>query len=299
MNYMVYPTKVLLISQSYKDTYSHNKNYLGVPKDYPIDETSGDSNRSYFYTPCDEVEVKKIWGVGVNGTNTIWLQSTSPVVTPTFTDYVTIMILHPNDDTLKGIKVGDKFKRGEPIFLEGNDGNATGYHFHISVSRGKYVAPGWSQNSLNGSVITGIPQKPEDVFFVDKDITKVLDTRGLNFKYLIKEYGVPVDRDPYLDQLEITGTIKLYDLNNKELGILNKGIYNFTKENKDLYKVEYEKEKYGYIKVEDSNMILLYYKIVSDIEEKTEIKIPRKNIYNIIIKVIKKILNIIRRIFVK
>ena len=182
MNYLIYPTKIMLLSQSYKDTYSHSKNYLGIPKDYPIDETCGDSNRSYFYTPCDEMIVRKIWGVGVSGTNTIWLESISPVITPTFTDYVTIMILHPNDDTLKNIKVGDTFKRGVPIFLEGNDGNATGYHFHISASRGKYVAPGWRQNSLNGSVITGIPQKPEDVFYIDKDFTKVIDSRGLVFK---------------------------------------------------------------------------------------------------------------------
>lgn len=285
----------MLISQSYKDTYSHNKNYLGNPKDYPIDETCGDANRSYFYTPCDEVEVKKIWGVGVYGTNTIWLQSTTPVVTPTFTDYVTIMVLHPNDDTLKNIKVGDKFKRGEPIFLEGNDGNATGYHFHISVSKGKYVAPGWRQNTLNGSVITGEPQRPENVFYVDKDFTKIVDSRGLVFKYLEKKIGVPITRNDNINQLEIVDDIKVYNLNNKEIGILNKGIYNYILEDEVNYKVEYEYLKYGYIDILNTNTKILEKKedvIIEPVEDE-------KSFWDKIKSFFIKLLNTIRRIFVK
>ena len=282
MNYLIYPTKTLLISQNYTDTYSHYKNYLGTPRDFPIDETSGEAGRSYFYTPCDEVVVKRIWGVGTGGTNTIWLQSTSKVTTPTFTDYVTIMIIHPNDDTLKNIKVGDTFKRGEPIFLEGNDGNATGYHFHISVSRGKYVAPGWQNNSLNGYVITGDSKKPEEVFFIDKDFTKVINNKNLKFKYLIKDYGDIVKRDSKVNQLQVVDNIKLLDTNKKELGNLNKGIYNYLEVENNYYKIEYSKGLYGYINVENTNTIIY---------EKEEIEVVEK------ISIIKKIGNIIKNIF--
>ena len=143
-NYLIYPTRKMYISQSYNGNYSHNKGSSGNPADYPIDESCGSIEKDYFYCPCDEMVVKKIYGVGNSGTNTIWLESTSKVLLANNREsFITIMVIHPNDDTLKNIKVGDKFKRGTAIFLEGNDGNATGNHFHISVSTSKYISDGW------------------------------------------------------------------------------------------------------------------------------------------------------------
>ena len=134
------------ITQSYTGTYSHSKNYNGSPRDYPIDDNCGTTGRSYFYAPFD-CSIKRIYGVGAKGTNTIWIQSQAPVQTPSFTDYVTIMVIHPNDDTLGKLKVGQVFRQGAAMFLEGNDGRATGYHFHISAGRGRAQGNGWKQNT--------------------------------------------------------------------------------------------------------------------------------------------------------
>ena len=48
-NYLIYPTKKMFISQSYTGSYSHSKNYNGNPRDYPIDESCGNSGKDYFY----------------------------------------------------------------------------------------------------------------------------------------------------------------------------------------------------------------------------------------------------------
>ena len=47
MNYLIYPCKYMNITQSYLGSYSHNNNYNGYPKDYPIDEACQDEKRSY------------------------------------------------------------------------------------------------------------------------------------------------------------------------------------------------------------------------------------------------------------
>ena len=101
-------------------------------------------------------------------------------------DYVTIMVIHPNDDTLSKLKEGQKFKRGEKMFLEGNDGNATGYHFHISAATGKFTGSGWTQNSKSSWVLstTGKTIKPEQAFWVDDTFTTIKSAGGITFKHL-------------------------------------------------------------------------------------------------------------------
>ena len=185
-NYLTYPTKVMNITQNYYDSYSHAPHSKGTPADYPIDEACGDSGRDWFYCPCDEMKVAHIYGVGKSGTNTIWLESTSKVVMPCGEDYATILVLHPNDDTLSGIKEGQIFKRGDKMFIEGNDGNATGYHFHIAVGTGKFTGSGWVQNSNSSWVnkTTGKQIKPEEAFWVDDSFTTVKNTNGITFKHL-------------------------------------------------------------------------------------------------------------------
>lgn len=187
MNYLIYPLKVMNITQGYDGTYSHRNHIEGSPKDYPIDDNGGSSKKdAYFYCPCDEMVIKKIYGIGMSASNTLWLESTTPVVTPTFVDYVAIIIVHPNDADFKYLKVGQKFRRGEKIILEGDDGKATGYHFHMSVGRGKLVGTGWQQNSRGTWVIktTEGAVKPQNAFFVDSNFTQVKKTGGLNFTYL-------------------------------------------------------------------------------------------------------------------
>src|SRR5699024_7462263 len=76
MNYLIYPIKIMNITQTYENDFSHSRHTVGTPKDYPIDDNCGESGANgYFYCPCDEVVVKKIYGVGTSSTNCLWLES--------------------------------------------------------------------------------------------------------------------------------------------------------------------------------------------------------------------------------
>lgn len=186
MNYLTYPCKVMRITQNYSGTTSHLPCSTGKPKDYPWDEGCENTGRNYCYCPCDKMKVKRIYGVGSSGTNAIWLQSTSKVVFADGTkNYFTLMIIHPNDDDLKKIKVGQTFKRGEKICREGNDGTSS-YHFHFSAGKGKISGNGWIRNNKGKYVLTTTDGtfKPEELFFVDKAFTKVVNSKGLVFKNL-------------------------------------------------------------------------------------------------------------------
>lgn len=192
--YLKYPTKVLALSQNYSDNYSHKISSTGKPASYPIDETCGDTGRDYFYAPCD-LTIKRIYGVGNSGTNTIWFQSKSKVKLANGTEsYVTIMVIHPNDDDLKKLKKGQLFKQGDKIMREGKDGNATGYHFHIECAAcefSKLKNSGWVKNSKSAWVISNNAIKPEDAFFIDPDFTKIKQAKGLKFKTLPKPEPAP------------------------------------------------------------------------------------------------------------
>lgn len=197
MNYLIYPIKIMNITQTYKNDFSHSRHTVGTPKDYPIDDNCGATGpNGYFYCPCDAMTVKKIYGVGSSSTNVLWLESTTPVITPTFTDYVTIMIGHIEDAELNKLKIGQIFTRKEPIAIEGKDGFATGEHFHIVVGRGKFKGSGWVKNTNDIWVIntTGGSVKPEDAFFIDNTFTTVKNSAGLNFLDL---YIPDIEEDDY------------------------------------------------------------------------------------------------------
>lgn len=182
-NLLTYPVKVMNITQGYSGNYSHGTHSTGSPADYPIDEACSDSGRDWFYCPCDEMRIAHIYGVGKIGTNTIWLESTDKVKMPVGEDFVTILVTHPNDDDLKKLTVGQIFMRGQAMFREGNDGNATGYHFHIAVGTGKFKGNGWVKNSKGAWVnqTTGRQLKPEEAFYVDTSFTKVKNSSGVKF----------------------------------------------------------------------------------------------------------------------
>lgn len=197
MNYLIYPIKIMNITQTYKNDFSHSRHTVGTPKDYPIDDNCGATGpNGYFYCPCDAMTVKKIYGVGSSSSNVLWLESTTPVITPTFTDYVTIMIGHIEDAELNKLKIGQIFTRKEPIAIEGKDGFATGEHFHIVVGRGKFKGSGWVKNTNDIWVIntTGGSVKPEDSFFIDNTFTTIKNSAGLNFLDL---YIPDIEEDDY------------------------------------------------------------------------------------------------------
>ena len=191
-NYLTYPCKVMRITQSYTGTTSHLPHTTGKPKDYPWDEGCTDGGRDYCYCPCDEMKVKRIYGVGSGGTNTLWLESTTKVDFADGTsNYFIMLITHPNDDDLKKIKVGQIFSRGDKICREGKDG-ATGNHFHFSGGKGKFSGNGWVRNSKSKYVLTATDGafKPEKLFFVDGSFTKIENSKGLSFKKIPESYTV-------------------------------------------------------------------------------------------------------------
>ena len=177
------------ITQGYNDNYTHKRHSEGNLKDYPIDDACGSGNNSYFYCPCDEMVVKKVYGVGLRASNTVWLESTTPVITPTFTDYITLMIVHPEDKDLKNVYVGRKYQRNEVLFPKGADGFATGPHFHITLGRGKMSGSGWAKNNLGLWILktTGYNIKPEHGMFIDKNFTTIKNTRNIEFLSLNEE----------------------------------------------------------------------------------------------------------------
>ena len=209
MNFLIYPFKKMSITQNYEGNISHFENRNGIPADFPFDDNGGSTEQSqYFYCPCDSMIVKRIYGVGNKGTNTIWLESTNKVITPSFEDYVTILITHAEDKDLKNIKVNQIFNRYNLITLEGKDGNATGYHFHVSVGRGKFKGNGWIKNSKGAWVIntTKGAIKPEHAFFINKSFTNKITDSGLKFEVLPKKniayitaYSLNVRKGPGLE----------------------------------------------------------------------------------------------------
>ena len=178
------------ITQSYNGKTSHKPHTIGTPRDYPIDEGCADMGRSYIYCPCDKMVVRRIYGIGGSGTNTIWLESTTKVSFADGTkDYFTMLITHPDDSDLSKIKSGDTFSRYEPICREGKDG-ATAYHFHISGGKGRMKGNGWQKSTKSKWVLTTTngAAKPEKLFFIDDDFTKVTDSASLKFKALPHGY---------------------------------------------------------------------------------------------------------------
>ncbi len=183
-NYLIYPCKTMRITQSYTGTTSHTPHTTGTPKDYPIDEGCSDTGRDYIYCPCDRMKVKRIYGVGTGGTNTLWLESTEKVLFADGTNgYCTLLITHPDDTDLRELTVGQLFTRKEKICREGKDG-ATAYHLHISAGKGKFTGNGWIKNSKGKYVLTASKgaYKPEELFFIDESFTEVISAKGLTFK---------------------------------------------------------------------------------------------------------------------
>ena len=186
-NYLTYPFKTMRITQSYTGTTSHYPHMTGSPKDFPIDEGGKDGGRDPVYATCDLV-VKRVYGVGNSGVNTVWLESVSPVkMANGKTDYVTLMLTHPNDSDVKRLKAGMLIKRGSYICYEGMDG-ASGNHIHLSVGAGRLKGNGWTKNSRGKYVLTttGGTLQPEEAFFVEPVFTTIKDSKGLRFKRVPK-----------------------------------------------------------------------------------------------------------------
>lgn len=248
-NYMVYPLKDMRITCRYDEAShkKHNTNVVDGNIDYPIDDGGKDTGRDPIYCPCDEMKVTAIRGVGnANITNTVWLVSTAPVITPTFTDIAYLVLTHSNDSDFMNMKVGDTFKRREIICYEGTSGT-TSNHIHLVCGRG--YCDNWRQNSNGSWIMTGDNKKPEDVFFIDRSFTDELWGGYLPWRDLPKKekVGNPVTQNDQINQVEVLvdnlNARSDATIESSSLGYMNRGIYNIldTKEN----------EGYTWVKIEN------------------------------------------------
>mgnify|MGYP004524721685 FL=1 len=246
-NYMIYPLKNMRITCRYDEGShkNHNVNVKDNIVDYPIDDGGIDSGKDAIYCPCDEMRSTAIRGVGNSSvTNTIWLVSTSKVVTPAFTDYVYITLTHSDDSDIRDLKIGQTFKRGEIICHEGVDGAASN-HIHITCGRGESTT--WKQNSNGSWVIYGNSKKPEEVFFIDRSFTNEIWGGYLPWVELTQKVGSPVARATSVKQIEvIVDNLNARispSLSSEKLGYVNSGIYNVD----DII----EKEGYTWVKIDN------------------------------------------------
>lgn len=184
--YAIYPSKKMRISQRYDEgnhlAHFNNTDY----KDYPIDETYGDTaSTGIFYAPFDCEVVKKYSAT----TKEIWITSTKKVDTPLGNDYVTVFIGHIRSEEYENINVGDTYKQYEPIVHEEKDAMSTGYHNHISAGLGKMKGTGWVKNNRGLWVpqTTNGMKKPELIFYVDKSFTTIVNDKGLKFQDMPSE----------------------------------------------------------------------------------------------------------------
>lgn len=301
--YAIYPFKIMNISQNWnqgnhiphwKDSKDHS--------DKPWDEAGNDSNRSYF-EPQNDFIIEEILGLNNNITNTVRLKSVNKLYIPykETPDYLYITLAHMNEDNLKQLKKGQVLKKRTKILLEGNDGFATGNHFHITANLGKYY--GFLKNS-NGSWCYTYEKSliPEEAFYVDKSFTTIKNSNGSIFKNIpITVYGTPVSRNELIDQIEIlTSNVRIRNMpsisNGNILGYIKKGIYNISETD--------VAEGYTWYKIDDNwvafsnecaqllskipEEVIIDEKPSHDIEPKKGIF---KRIFNSIINFFKKIFN--------
>ena len=188
MQYSKYFADKMRVSQGYNEG-NHKRHTTCSQKDYPVDETYGAAGSGgYFIAPFDCKIVRKYDAVS----NYIWLTSTGKVRTPSGDKIVSILIAHISASEFNALKVGDTFKQGEKVVSEAVDANSTGHHNHVCAGFGELSGTGWAKQVVGGNefwVLTTKEetQKPEDVFYVDKSMTEIVDDAGINFKEMPTE----------------------------------------------------------------------------------------------------------------
>lgn len=190
MKNFTFGMKNMKITQNYNGTTSHKTHWYNSKDyaDYPIDIAGKDSGKDIYYATVD-MKVTAIKGINNSMTNTIWLVTTEKVKTPSGNMKVFIALTHWNDNDrfIKNLKVGNIIKAGEPICLEGTDG-ANANHLHMVCGNAdKGCGNGLIKNSNGKWVSNGYCMKPEEVMFIDRDFTTILDTNKLVFKDKPKE----------------------------------------------------------------------------------------------------------------
>ena len=231
--YAIYPFKNINITQNYNQG-NHNNHWYGSTNyiDKPWDEAGIDKGREYF-VPQNDFIVEEVLGINSNVTNSVRLKSVNKLYLPIGNyDYLHITLSHMNEDNLKEVKVGDILRKGTMILLEGNDGIATGNHFHITANLGKYY--GFLKNS-NGSWCFTYEKSllPEEAFYVDSKFNVIVNTNGSQFIEVPSFFvGVPVEKNINVNQIEIkVNNLRCRStpsLNGEILGYVVPGFYDYN-----------------------------------------------------------------------
>lgn len=233
--------ETLRITQNYHGGLSHHAHTTGVPKDYPIDNAGEDDGQSAVFAPVDMQVTAKV-GIGNDQTNTVWLVSTKPVITPSGVSQVFMTLTHWNDNNpfMKKWNVGSVIPKGEIICGEGTDG-AMDNHIHLVTGFG--YSDNWTESTTGKWVMIGDSRPPEEVMYIDPNFTKkILNTGGLNWQNKPAEVihvGTPVIRNDLVAQLQINGDIDgHYTINGDYAGKVNLGIYNIIDQVDNWYLIE-------------------------------------------------------------
>jgi hypothetical protein len=278
-NYSAVPFKNFYCSQNYDGTYSHysqSHSTNGI-KSYPIDVVDD------IYCGCNEMKVAKINGVGNATVNQIFVQSTTPVIMPCGTYYITYLITHPTDNDINNnLYIGKIFHRGEFIIHKGTDG---GVGAHIDLVIAKSLQAGWIQNS---SLEWVLPDsiRPEDGFYLDSTFTTISNANGINFQVLPSDayltVPTPVVENKDVDQVKVVcgdNTLRVRTASSIEgtfIGFAKPGIYNVLSTFEDdmytWYQVEQNK---WFANVEVCTKFIPKY--VEPIEDNGQTDVPTDN----------------------
>lgn len=184
MEYFTLGMETIRVTQSYTGTTSHKNHWYNSKNyaDYPIDLAGSGSGKSAYFATVD-MKVVAIKGKNNSMTNTIWLKSVNKVKTPSgeFKAFIALTHWNDNDSAIKKLKVGKTIKKGSIICYEGVDG-ATANHLHVVCGNAdKGCGNGLIKNSNGAWVSNGYCLKPEKVFYIDKEFSKVVGTKDINF----------------------------------------------------------------------------------------------------------------------
>lgn len=274
MDYFTFPMETLNVTQNYLGTTSHYLHTTGTPKDYPIDIAGMDSAQSAVFA---RVPLKVVAKRGIGNskvTNTVWLETIDPVITPTFTDYAWMTLTHwnDNDSAMKKWQVGAIIPIGSIICYEGTDG-ATANHIHLVCGKGK--SNNWTESSNGKWVMVGESIPPEKVLFIEPTFTTTIKNSGdLLWKNVPRYIGIPVKRDVTKNQIEIlVDKLNVRESSSVEsvsFGYLNLGVYDYIDsvqdENYSWYLTEY-----GWV-ANNGTWMAVYQKKTSCQEQLTDVK---------------------------
>lgn len=132
----LFPLQYLYMTQDEGGDFSHAGT---LAMDFQGWGANGRIYKCPYYAPCN---IECI--ASTESANRIW-QSTSKVVCPGFTDFITIVVAHDNNPP----EIGTVLTQGELMGHTGTAGNVTGDHVHINIAKGKYA--GWEQVPPNAN----------------------------------------------------------------------------------------------------------------------------------------------------